>query len=304
MDIRSLLDTLTQIEQPVEEAPRKKGQGRRERNYQQAQQQMANLEKAAQYTGNDSIVRQRMGLPPKLPSIDKWDGKMPEPTGEPDWLAKLGSGFKIDRDAQGNLSGATSNATTAQQQAMAQNKGIAGTAKFLDKTLPKIKAILNKVDGKGMGGKFRTVTAGLETDQLSIAESLVMEFGYDEFEMPIVEAELTPQEEKELADLMAQISDIDDPRVQRIQRRYQKYLKNIKGKAAATGIDKPADSEKPASANDGDAGDAEAKANQDRLEFSKDLDTIIQLLQKKSGGAAVTPVPNPQVSTKPLPPKS
>ena len=298
MDIRSLLDTLTQLDTSIEEAPRQRqgGGGKRQRDYQLAQQQMANLEKAAQYSGDDPIVRQRMGLPPKLPSIDQWDGKMPEPTGQPDWIAKLGSGFKLDRDAQGNLAGATSNATTAQQQAVAQNKGLASSAKFLDQILPKIAAILNKADGKGIGRKSQKVTAGIETDQLSIAESLVMEFGYDEFEMPIVEAELTPQEEKELSDLMSQISDIEDPRVQRIQRRYQNYLKNIKGKAAPTAGTTPADTAKPGSANDGNAGDAEATANKDQMAFSKDLDTILQLLQKKSGGSTQTAAQKPLVN--------
>jgi len=288
MDIRSLLDTLTQLDTSIEEAPKQRqgGGGKRQRDYQLAQQQMANLEKAAQYTGDDPIVRQRMGLPAKLPSIDQWDGKMPEPTGQPDWLAKLGSGFKLDRDAQGNIAGATSNATTAQQQAVAQNKGLSTSAKFVDQILPKIKAILHKADGKGDGtgsGRRKTMAAapgaggytgfgGAEESYGSIASELVREFGYDEFEMPIVEAELTPQEEKELADLMSQISDIEDPRIQRVQKRYQNYLKNIKGKAApAAGAAKP--------------GAVSAQGDQ---EFSKDLDTILQLLQKKSGGAAQT----------------
>lgn len=301
MDIRSLLDTLTQLDTSIEEAPRQRqgGGGKRQRDYQLAQQQMANLEKAAQYSGDDPIVRQRMGLPPKLPSIDQWDGKMPEPTGQPDWIAKLGSGFKLDRDAQGNLAGATSNATTAQQQAVAQNKGLASSAKFVDQILPKIKAILHKADGKGDGtrsGSRNTVAAAEEGYDSSIASALVREFGYDEFEMPVVEAELTPQEEKELADLMSQISDIEDPRIQRVQKRYQNYLKNIKGKAAPTAGTTPADTAKPGSANDGNAGDAEATANKDQMAFSKDLDTILQLLQKKGGGSTQTAAQKPLVN--------
>ena len=296
MDIRSLLDTLTQLDTSIEEAPRQRqggGGGKRERDYQLAQQQMANLEKAAQYTGNDPIVRQRMGLPAKLPSIDQWDGKMPEPTGQPDWLAKLGSGFKLDRDAQGNLAGATSNATTAQQQAVAQNKGLSTSAKFVDQILPKIKAILHKADGKGdgTGSGSRKTMAAAEEGYDSIASELVREFGYDEFEMPIVEAELTPQEEKELADLMSQISDIEDPRVQRIQRRYQNYLKNIKGKATPAAGATPADAAKPA-----DATKPGAVSAQGDQEFSKDLDTILQLLQKKSGGGAQTTAQKPLVN--------
>jgi hypothetical protein len=258
---------------------------------------MANLEKAAQYTGDDPIVRQRMGLPPKLPSIDQWDGKMPEPTGEPDWLAKLGSGFKLDRDAQGNLAGATSNATTAQKQAMAQNQGLASSAKFVDQILPKIKAILHKADGKGDGTRSssRRTVAAAEEGYGSIASALVREFGYDEYNQYVIEAELTPQEEKELADLMAQISDIEDPRVQRVQQRYQKYLKNIKGKAGAATPASTTPSATGSTQADGDAGEAPAQANQ---EFSKDLDTMLQLLQKKAGGAqpaaASTPAPAKQ----------
>lgn len=278
MDIRSLLNTLTKLDTSIEEAS-----PRDERRYALAQKQMANLEKAAQYTGDDPIVRQRMGLPPKLPSIDKWDGKMPKPVGEPDWFAKLGSGFNLDKDAQGNVTGATSKATSAQQQATATNKQLGQQSKMVSQLMPRIKALLNKADGKGLGKMARAVAPGESTDYDSIASNLVREFGYDEY---FVEAEykaLDPQEEKELADLMNQIKDIDDPRVARITRRYQKWLKNkpAAGAATATPVADPKVDAKP----------LDPQSAQDNQEFSKDLDTILQLLQKKAGGSKPSAAP-------------
>jgi LysM repeat protein len=103
-------------------------------DYKRAQQMMANLEKAAQYTGEDEIVRSRMGLPPKLPPFDQWDGAMPAPTGKPDWVSKLTGGFKLDKDAQGNVTGVTSNATSSQAGAVQQNKDLERDA-AMDKEL-------------------------------------------------------------------------------------------------------------------------------------------------------------------------
>jgi hypothetical protein len=40
-----------------------------------------------QYPPQDDIVRQRYGLPPALPPLEKWDGKMPE-AGQADWLTR------------------------------------------------------------------------------------------------------------------------------------------------------------------------------------------------------------------------
>lgn len=61
--------------------------------YRRAQAAMARLEQAAKYSGTDEIVRSRAGLPPPLPPIEQWDGKMPAPVGKPDWINRvLGSG--------------------------------------------------------------------------------------------------------------------------------------------------------------------------------------------------------------------
>ena len=278
MDIRKLLDTLTQLDAPIDEAS-----PRDERRYALAQKQMANLEKAAQYTGDDPIVRKRMGLPPKLAPIDQWDGKMPKPVGEPDWFAKLGSGFNIDKDAQGNATGVTSKATSAQQQATSVNKELGQQSKLVGQLMPRIKELLNKADGKGLG-KMRQASAAAPEESIddnSIASHLVREFGYDEY---FVEAEykaLDPQEEKELADLMNQLKGIDDPRVARITQRYQKWLKNKPAAGAtATPVKDPKVDAKelPPQAD----GNSPTKADSNNAEFSKDLDRMLELLKKKS----------------------
>lgn len=100
------------------------------KEYARAQQQMARLEKAAQYTGDDEIVRQRMGLPPKLPPIEQWDGKMPQPTGKPDWVARLTTGGQ---------------ATTDQATAVATNKADDTSTAFVKEKVARLKELIAKI---------------------------------------------------------------------------------------------------------------------------------------------------------------
>jgi trimeric autotransporter adhesin len=79
--------------------------------YARAQAAMANLEKAAQYSGTDEIVRQRYGLPPPLPPIEQWDGKMPA-AGEADWLTKNVLGRQAVKDVGGAQVQNTADAST------------------------------------------------------------------------------------------------------------------------------------------------------------------------------------------------
>lgn len=94
--------------------------------YRRAQAAMARLEKAAQYTGTDEIVRSRAGLPPPLPSIEQWDGSMPKPVGRPDWINRwlgTGGGATGDVEKDQTAAGAENDAFSAgHDTAMAQLK--------------------------------------------------------------------------------------------------------------------------------------------------------------------------------------
>lgn len=145
MNFRELISKLDKIEEAAD--PQK---------YADAQQMMANLEKAAQYTGDDEIVRNRMGLPPKLPPIEQWDGKMPAPIGKPDWFARLTSLGK---------------ATDDQATAVKQNAAISTSRDFIDKNLAKLQDLVAKLSASG---------AVKESDEysFSLAKELVESFDY------------------------------------------------------------------------------------------------------------------------------
>ncbi len=133
MDIASLISKLVNIESMSKGVNEAKTQA----DYARAQQQMDRLEKAAQYTGDDEIVRGRMGLPPKLPPFDQWDGNMPKPTGKPDWVARLSS---------------MGQATTDQATAVATNKADDTSVAFKQEKLTQLKALVAKIQGGGSGG--------------------------------------------------------------------------------------------------------------------------------------------------------
>jgi hypothetical protein len=122
MDLKALIAKMDQIE-----AKRTLMEAGDPAAYADAQQKMANLEKAAKYTGDDPIVRSRMGLPPKLPPIDQWDGKQPAPVGKPDWVAQLTT-----------LGGAGQ----AQAGAVKQNAAIDSSNAFIKDKLGKLNALV------------------------------------------------------------------------------------------------------------------------------------------------------------------
>jgi hypothetical protein len=70
-------------------APPKPAANAKEQQYNTALKQIQDLYAKAkvQYPPQDDIVRQRFGLPPALPPIEQWDGKMPA-AGQADWLTR------------------------------------------------------------------------------------------------------------------------------------------------------------------------------------------------------------------------
>jgi peptidoglycan hydrolase-like protein with peptidoglycan-binding domain len=124
--------------------------------YRRAQAAMARLEKAAQYTGTDEIVRQRAGLPPPLPPIEQWDGKMPAPIGKPDWINRvLGTG-----------GGATGDTVKDQSAASAENDSFAAGH---ETALSQLKQLSDLV------AKLKPAAPVKES---SIAGALLESFGY------------------------------------------------------------------------------------------------------------------------------
>ena len=70
-------------------APPAQAANAREQQYNTALKQIQDLYAKAkvQYPPQDDIIRQRFGLPPALPPIAQWDGKMPA-AGQADWLTR------------------------------------------------------------------------------------------------------------------------------------------------------------------------------------------------------------------------
>jgi LysM repeat protein len=155
MDIRSLLGKLDSIQQEAEQ-----GSGdatAKQKEYSRAQAQMDRLEKAAQYTGDDEIVRSRMGLPPKLPAVDQWDGKMPQPVGKPDWVAQLGSIGQAGQD---------------QSDAVAANQDD-NAADSMNKTATKAEKVLEL---QQLLDQLAAMAQGTTTATENIFNSLIREF--------------------------------------------------------------------------------------------------------------------------------
>jgi hypothetical protein len=204
MDLRALIAKMDHIE-----ATRTLMEAGDPAEYARAQQQMANLEKAAQYTGDDEIVRGRMGLPPKLPPIEQWDGKMPAPVGKPDWIARAGSLGK---------------ATTDQATAVATNQADDSSVAFKKDKLTQLKALVAKISAAPAAESIVFNSA--------IARSLVESFNYSLKESDIEEkvtlgtgpATTNPAtgvtagkfqgEVAEIQKIMSELSDMgDDPEV-------------------------------------------------------------------------------------------
>ena len=82
--------------------PPKAAANAREQQYNTALKQIQDLYAKAKvgYPPKDDVVRQRYGLPPALPPIAQWDGKMPQ-AGQADWLTRN----VLSRDATKSVAG-------------------------------------------------------------------------------------------------------------------------------------------------------------------------------------------------------
>lgn len=203
MDLRQLMAKLDSI-QEADLTPQQQAQNvlqpgmnqDKEKEYARAQQQMARLEKAAKYSGDDEIVRQRMGLPPKLPSIDQWDGKMPQPTGKPDWLSRLGS---------------LGQATDDQAAAVSANKADDTSTAFKKEKLTKLNNLVSQLNNiLNPSNATANTTGGSNMGQVnkedSIFESLMSEFS-DE----VLEADAPTNKEeiiKQIQTIMGELGDM------------------------------------------------------------------------------------------------
>ena len=174
--------------------------------YARAQQQMANLEKAAKYTGDDEIVRGRMGLPPKLPPIEQWDGKMPTPTGKPDWISRLTTMGK---------------STDAQAAAVTQNNASNTSAGFIKDMIPKIAALLDKAEKETA---TPAPAAGSGSPMAGVKETMSFSSGIAKALAEGLGFALKEGAMEELAPLMAQVADIEDPALKPLQDRYAALL--------------------------------------------------------------------------------
>jgi LysM repeat protein len=107
----------------------------KEQNYATALQQIKGLYAKAQvaYPPQDDIVRQRFGLPPALPPIDQWDGKMPE-AGQADWMTR-------------NILGRDATKAVASQQATNTTSNTANAKADAETAadLPQLKALVDKL---------------------------------------------------------------------------------------------------------------------------------------------------------------
>lgn len=205
MDIRSLLKKLDGIQEAGLDAQQQAQNVMqpgtnvdKEKEYARAQQQMDRLEKAAKYSGDDEIVRKRMGLPPKLPSIDQWDGKMPQPTGKPDWFARLGSLGK---------------ATGDQDSAVAANKADDANVAFKKEKLTKLNDLISQL--QKLSGSSNTSNATANT---STAPNMgqVNKGGYDPKANNLAESSIFKTLLKEFQDQVLDIDEAAGPEAQKI----------------------------------------------------------------------------------------
>lgn len=205
MDLQKLIARMDQIEaKGIVEASDPEG-------YAQAQAAMARLEKAAKYTGDDEIVRGRMGLPPKLPPIEQWDGKMPAPTGKPDWIARLTT---------------MGGATDAQAQAAAVNTAEKGS---LDQSNASLKQIAD------LTAKLNAMATATTKEDISfksmMAKQLTESFGYDLSE----EGEDKQAIIKQLQDLTKGFRDTEDEKILAVVSAADQAINKAQSSATAPG---------------------------------------------------------------------
>ena len=136
----------------------------KEQNYATALQQIKGLYAKAQvaYPPQDDIVRQRFGLPPALPPIDQWDGKMPE-AGQADWMTRN----ILGRDA---IKAVASQQATNTISNTANAKADAQTAA----DLPQLKALVDKL---------KTLLVPPSSSSVSISEPTIVKEDIDKYDL-------------------------------------------------------------------------------------------------------------------------
>jgi hypothetical protein len=132
-----------------------------------------------------------MGLPPKLPPIEQWDGKMPVPTGKPDWISRLTT-----------LGGSTD----AQAQAAAVNTAEKGALDQSNASLKQIADLTAKLNAMAMA--TAPTKEGISFKSM-MAKQLTESFGYNMSE----EGEDKQAIIKQLQDLTRGFRDTEDEKI-------------------------------------------------------------------------------------------
>jgi hypothetical protein len=227
--------------------------------YARAQEQMARLEKAAKYTGDDPIVRSRMGLPPKLPPIAQWDGKMPAPVGKPDWFSRLTT---------------MGGSTDAQAQAVAVNQADNATDAEYKASITKAKDLIAKIKA-ALGTPAAPAAAPTTAESLNfksyIARQLTESFGYKLAE-GVEEAKPLMAE---LGKIVQGFGSTEDPEMLGIAQQYSE-LQNTMNKPAAAPASGPS------------AQDLTGAASASGEAVGKKLQRLKDLLAKAKGAKATT----------------
>jgi hypothetical protein len=135
----------------------------KEQNYATALQQIKGLYAKAQvaYPPQDDTIRQRFGLPPALPPIDQWDGKMPE-AGQADWMTR-------------NILGRDASKAVASQQATNTTTNTANAKADAETAadLPQLKALVDKL---------KTLLAP-PSSSVSISEPTIVKEDIDKYDL-------------------------------------------------------------------------------------------------------------------------
>jgi len=235
--------------------------------YARAQQQMDRLEKAARYTGDDPIVRSRAGLPPKLPPIAQWDGKMPQPTGKPDWLSRLTT-----------LGGATKD----QAQAVAVNQADNATNAEHKARIAKAKDLITKIKAAISAPAAAPATAESLIFKSNIARQLSESFG-----LPLAEGvEEAKPLMAELGKIVQGFGSTEDEEMLGIAQQYSE-LQTAMNKPAGGTTPAPGQTATPSSPSTQDAANAStAEGLQKKIARLKEL---LEKLKAKKSGAGGAP---------------
>jgi hypothetical protein len=251
-------------------APPKPAANAREQQYNRALKQIQDLYAKAkvQYPPQDDIIRQRFGLPPALPPLAQWDGKMPQSTGA-DFLTRNlfgrdGSKAVADQQAVNNISNtanAKSDAETeadvkqlgtlvAQLKAALAGKGPAPVSLSQAATPGTQAAGVAFNQGKAFGGYGQapaaaapgTQAAGVAFNQGAKAESLAESIARLNKKMRLMEY-ATPNQTVDPQQAAAQSAppELDTTGKDDIIKKIQELMTKINGKIDGTEEDPPQD---------------------------------------------------------------